>query len=98
METWSSSAPRTADGHLCGELPERAALRYAQAIAWDAALADDQVWEDLHRHFTEAQLVELGFFIGLTLGQQRWIKTLGLGHREYLADTEAGLAPTTAGM
>ena len=71
---------------------ERAALRYAQAIAWDAGLADDQVWADLHRHFTEPQLVELGFFIGRTLGQQRWIKTLGLGHQEYLAGTEAGLA------
>jgi alkylhydroperoxidase family enzyme len=76
---------------------ERAALRYAQAIAWDAGLADDELWEDLHRHFTEPELVELGFFIGLTLGQQRWIKTLGLGHREYLADTEAGLASPSKG-
>lgn len=71
---------------------ERTALRYAQAIAWDAGLADDQLWEDLHQHFTEPQLVELGFFIGLTLGQQRWIKTLDVGHREYLGETEAGLA------
>jgi hypothetical protein len=37
--------------------------------------------------------VELGFFVGLTLGQQRWIKTLGIGHHEVLADTESGLAP-----
>jgi alkylhydroperoxidase family enzyme len=72
---------------------ERAALRYAQAIAWDADLADDQVWQDLHRHFTEAQLVELGFFIGLTLGQQRWIKTLRVGHLEYLPETTTGLLP-----
>ena len=28
-------------------------------------------------------------------GQQRWIKTLGLGHREYLGDTTAGLAPVS---
>jgi hypothetical protein len=34
----------------------------------------------------------LGFFIALTSGQQRWLKTLQLGHREILADTEAGLA------
>jgi hypothetical protein len=38
--------------------------------------------------------VELGFFVGLTLGQQRWIKTLGIGNREVLADTAGGLAPT----
>jgi len=28
----------------------------------------------------------------LTSGQQRWIKTLGIGHREVLGDTDAGLA------
>jgi hypothetical protein len=38
--------------------------------------------------------VELGFFIGLTLGQQRWIKTLGIGHQEVLADNAVGLAAT----
>ncbi|HEX6675214.1 MAG TPA: hypothetical protein VF486_09335 [Actinomycetes bacterium] len=44
------------------------------------------------RHFTEPELVELGFFVALTLGQQRWIKTLGIGNRELLADSDAGLA------
>ncbi len=76
---------------------ERTALRWAQAIAWDADLADDDLWSDLHRHFTEPQLVELGYFVALTLGQQRWIKTLRLGHREYLGDTTAGLASETVG-
>jgi len=47
----------------------------------------------LHQHFTEPKLVEHGFFVGLTLGQQRWIKTLGIGHNEVLADTTTGLAP-----
>lgn len=60
---------------------------------WDADLADDALWESLHRHFSEAELVELGFFIAITLGQQRWIKTLGIGHGEVLGDTDAGLAP-----
>jgi alkylhydroperoxidase family enzyme len=72
---------------------EKAALTYTSAIIWDAAIADDALWGQLHAHFTDAELVELGFFIGLTLGQQRWIKTLGLGHREILADTHGGLAP-----
>ena len=31
--------------------------------------------------------------MALTFGQQRWIKTLGLGHREVLGDTPAGLGP-----
>jgi hypothetical protein len=32
--------------------------------------------------------------VALTLGQQRWLKTLDLGHRELLADTDAGLMAT----
>lgn len=72
---------------------EKAALTYTSAIIWEASLADDALWEKLHTHFSDAELVELGFFIGLTLGQQRWIKTLGIGHREFMADTDGGLAP-----
>jgi len=49
----------------------------------------------LHSHFTEPELVELGFFIALTSGQQRWIKTLGIGHQEVLGDTSVGLAAAT---
>jgi alkylhydroperoxidase family enzyme len=73
---------------------EKAALTYTSAIIWDSSIADDALWEQLHRHFTDPELVELGFFIGITLGQQRWIKTLGIGHGEVLADTRGGLAPS----
>ena len=75
---------------------EKAALRYTDAIVWNADFADDAMWGALHEHFTEPELVELGFFIALTSGQQRWIKTLDVGHREVLADTEAGLSPKGA--
>ena len=71
---------------------EKAALTYTSAIIWDASIADDALWERLHTHFTNPELVELGFFIGLTFGQQRWIKTLGIGHHELLAETQGGLA------
>lgn len=71
---------------------EKVALRYADAIAWDSSMADEETWTKLHEHFTEPQLVELGYFIALTLGQQRWIRTMDLKHREVLADTDAGLA------
>jgi hypothetical protein len=66
------------------------------AIAWDPSLASDDLWNRLHRHFTEPQLVELGHFIALTQGQQRFLKTVGVGHGEVLADTDAGLAPSEA--
>ena len=72
---------------------EKVALTYTSAILWNAEIADDALWAQLRRHFTDPELVELGFFIALTSGQQRWIKTLGIGHREILADTAAGLSP-----
>jgi alkylhydroperoxidase family enzyme len=75
---------------------EKAALRYASAILWDANIADDALWAELDKHFTVPELVELGFFIALTLGQQRWIKTLGIRHGEFtlpLSEEES----TTAG-
>jgi alkylhydroperoxidase family enzyme len=80
---------------------EKMALTYTSAIVWNAEIADDALWEKLHQHFTIPELVELGFFVALTLGQQRWIKTLGIGHGEVLADTTTGLAPAqrhTAGL
>ena len=73
------------------------ALTYTSAIIWNSEIADDALWEKLHEHFSVPELVELGFFIALTLGQQRWIKTLGIGHAEVLGDTTAGLA-SAAGL
>ena len=75
---------------------ERAALRWAQAIAWDADLAGDELWDALHREFSEPELVELGSFVGYIAGGQRWIRTLGLGHGEVLAETTVGLSPEAA--
>ena len=72
------------------------ALTYTSAIVWNSEIADDALWAKLHQHFTIPELVELGCFIALTFGQQRWIKTLGIGHGEVLGDTSAGLAPAAA--
>lgn len=72
---------------------EKVALTYTSAIAWNSDIADDALWAKLHQHFSIPELVELGFFIGLTLGQQRWIKTLGIEHGAVLGETTAGLAP-----
>ena len=72
---------------------ERAALRWAEAIAWDAGVADDDLWAELHANFSEPELVELGYFIGLTMGQQRFLKTLQVKHGDLDAVSMAGLAP-----
>lgn len=75
---------------------EKVALTYTSAIIWNAEIADHRLWQKLHEHFTIPELVELGFFVALTLGQQRWIKTLGVRHGEVLADTTGGLAPAAS--
>ena len=62
--------------------PARAALEWADAIAYDSDRATDEVWARLHRHFTEAELVDLGCAIGFELGQQHWRRTVGLPPRD----------------
>jgi alkylhydroperoxidase family enzyme len=57
---------------------ERAALDWAYAIAWESERADDELWERLHALFSEPELVELGCSIGFELGQQHFVRTLGL--------------------
>ena len=73
---------------------EKAALSYAEAITWDLP-TDDAFWERLHRHFSEPELVELGYFIATTMGQQRWLRTLDIEHHQVLAGTSASMAPGT---
>ncbi len=71
---------------------QKAALAYAEAIAWHLQ-TDDAFWDRMHRHFSEPELVELGCMIGLTLGQQSWLRLLNIEHHEVLAGTTASMAP-----
>jgi len=66
---------------------ERAALGWAQAIAWDPAVADDDLWSRLHRHFSEPELVELGYCMAIIHGQLHWLRALGVRprHEDVLA-------------
>jgi alkylhydroperoxidase family enzyme len=71
---------------------QKAALAYAEAITWDLP-ADDKFWARLHKHFSEPELVEIGYFVALTMGQQRWLRTLNIEHHQILAGTDASMAP-----
>ncbi|MGH8997658.1 MAG: hypothetical protein ACRDYB_16810, partial [Acidimicrobiales bacterium] len=71
---------------------QRAALAYAEAIAWHLDV-DDAFWERMHAQFTEPELVELGCMIGLTLGQQSWLRLLDIEHHEVMPGTSASMAP-----
>ncbi len=71
---------------------QKAALAYAEAITWHLN-TDDDFWARMHAHFTEAELVELGCMIGLTLGQQSWLRLLNIEHHAVLPGTTASMAP-----
>lgn len=60
---------------------QRAALAWADAIAWDSDRADDALWQRLHQAFSEPELVELGYSIAFMLGQHHWLATLGATER-----------------
>jgi len=64
-------------------------------LVWDPEGADAAVWTELRKHFSDAQIVELGSFVCLTYGQQRVIKTWDVGHGQLPGTTGAGLAPAT---
>jgi alkylhydroperoxidase family enzyme len=65
-------------------------------LVWNPKGADDAVWSRLREHFSDEQIVELGSFVCLTYGQQRVIKTWGVGHGEFLPGTSGGLAASEA--
>jgi alkylhydroperoxidase family enzyme len=71
---------------------QKAALSYAEAITWDLPI-DDKFWARLHKHFSEPELVEIGYFIALTMGQQRWLRTLNIEHHQILPGVDGSMAP-----
>ena len=56
---------------------QKAALSLADAITWDRD-TDDAFWHRLYTHISEPELVELGYFIGFTMGQQRFNRLLNI--------------------
>lgn len=73
---------------------QKAALAYTEAIVWDLEAGDD-LWARLHDHYSEPEIVELGYFVAITMGQQRWLRTLNIDHHQILAGTDGSMAPGT---
>jgi alkylhydroperoxidase family enzyme len=71
---------------------QKAALRYTEAIVWDLE-AGDALWDELYRHYSEPEIVELGYFVAITMGQQRWLRTLDIDHHQVMPGTAASMAP-----
>jgi alkylhydroperoxidase family enzyme len=62
------------------ELPERtkAALRLADALSGDHRSVDRAFYEELRRHFSDDQILDLGMTIAFASGWQRFIEAFGI--------------------
>jgi alkylhydroperoxidase family enzyme len=66
LPDWEHPDPRT-----------RAALHYARTLTLDDG-RDEEVYEELRRHYTEAEIIELAAFFTLTAGGNRMAKSWGI--------------------
>jgi alkylhydroperoxidase family enzyme len=55
---------------------EKMALRYADMMYLDAAQVDKAFYDEMKRHYTEAQIMELGGFIAFHYSMQVFMRTL----------------------
>jgi AhpD family alkylhydroperoxidase len=73
---------------------ERSALRYADLFATDHLSIDDTVYDDLRRHFSEDELVELGVHCAYAVGFGRLAATWHVTEDVPAAyQSETALAP-----
>lgn len=57
---------------------EKAAMRYAEVLAGDHQSASPELFDELRRHFTESEIIDLGMRIQTFVGYGRLIYVLGL--------------------
>ena len=57
---------------------EKAAVRYADVLAGDHTQASQELFDELRQHFTEPEIIYLGFRITAFVGFGRFIRALGL--------------------
>jgi hypothetical protein len=55
---------------------ERIALRYSELMATDPGAIDGAFYDELRRHYSEEEIVELGAFIGFNIGYHTFFGTL----------------------
>ena len=62
------------------DLPERTkmALRFADVMTSPSPIVDDAFHEELRKHFTDDQILDLGMTITFASGWQRFIEAFGV--------------------
>lgn len=68
----SLERPQEAENLSAGE---KAAIRYGELMATDHLAIDDAIYDELRRHFSEAQIVELGMTVAFFVGFGRLAAT-----------------------
>src|ERR1700688_3937524 len=58
---------------------QKAPLSSPEEIPWDLP-AGEELWARLHKCYSEPELVEIGYFVAITMGQQRWLRALNIEH------------------
>lgn len=71
---------------------ERAAIRFGELLASNHLSIDDSVYAELHKHFTDGEIVEIGMYASLCVGLGRWAATLHMVEElpEAFKDAEVG--------
>jgi hypothetical protein len=64
-------------------------------IVWNPAGADEALWARLREHFSDDEIIELGYFVSVAYGGQCLVRTMDISHGDYMATTSGGLAPGT---
>ncbi len=57
---------------------EKTAIQYADILAGDHRQASQELFDELRQHFTEPEIVDLGWRISMFVGYGRFIHALGL--------------------
>ena len=62
------------------DLPDRtkAALRFADRLAEGGVSADQELYEELRRYFSDDQILDLGMTAAFMFGWQRFIEAFGI--------------------
>jgi alkylhydroperoxidase family enzyme len=69
---------------------EKCALRYADQMYLDPHKVDAAFYNELKKHYTEAQIMELGAFIAFHYGMQIFMRTLGATASSVTKDNPFG--------
>lgn len=57
---------------------EKAALRLTEIIASEPYTLDDTFFAELKKHFSDEQILDLGFAVGMLNGLHRFLETFGI--------------------